>query len=112
MDYAKDHAEFVTVTCLEWNHLLEEDRFKDIIIESLRYLSSAKRVYIYEFVIMSNHFHLIWQMVGENKKADVQRDFLKYTAQQILKHLRNEKPEVLERLIVNAQGSKVSGMGT
>jgi hypothetical protein len=31
---AKQHTEFLTVTCLEWKHVLAEDRFKDIITDS------------------------------------------------------------------------------
>ena len=83
-----------------------EDRFKDIIIDSLSYLSNAKRVVVYGFVIMTNHFHLIWQIPGDRKLDDVQRDFLKYTGQQILKHLRNEQSVLLDELIVNAKDRK------
>ncbi len=55
---AKEHAEFITVTCLERVHILKEDRFKDIVIDSLRFLSKEGRIRRYGFVIMSNHFHL------------------------------------------------------
>lgn len=64
MIYAKQHAEFLTVTCFEWKHLLQEDRIKSIIIESLTFLVNDQRVNVYAFVIMSNHFHLIWQMLA------------------------------------------------
>ncbi len=87
----KQYADFITVTCLEWNPILEEDRLKDIIVESLSFLSKSKRVNVFAFVIMSNHFHLIWQMLADNERENVHRDFLKYTSQQILKILRNEK---------------------
>lgn len=55
----------------------------NIIIDSLSYLTNAERVKVYPFVIMDNHFHLIWQIVGDHTKEDVQRDFLKFTGQQI-----------------------------
>ena len=54
----------------------------------------------------SNHFHLIWQMQGDHKRDDVQRDFLKYTGQQILKLLRNEQSSILQELTVNAKDRK------
>ena len=104
--YAKEHPEFLTVTCLEWKHILMEDRFKDIIMDSLLFLTKAKRVCVYGFVIMSNHFHLIWQMMGDNKRDAVQRDFLKFTGQQILKNLRNEQSDMLNELLVNAKDRK------
>ena len=106
MIYAKEHPEFLTVTCLEWKHILMEDRFKDIIMESLSFLCKAKGVCVYGFAIMSNHFHLIRQIMGDNKRDDVQRDFLKYTGQQILKHLRNEQSILLSELLVNAKDRK------
>jgi putative transposase len=78
--YAKEHPYFLTVTCLEWKHVLLEDKFKDIVIESLCYLSEARRVCVYAFVPMaigmSNHFHLIWQILGEHKRDSVQPTFL------------------------------------
>jgi putative transposase len=72
----------------------------------LSFLSEKNRVTIYCFVIMSNHFHLIWQMLGNNKREDVQRDFLKYTAQKILKILIREKSPLLSKLLVSAQDRK------
>lgn len=80
--FSKEHAEFLTVTCLEWKCLLVDENCKDIITQSLTYLAKAKRIYVYGFVIMPNHFHLIWQMMGDNIRSEVQRDFLKFTGQQ------------------------------
>jgi putative transposase len=105
-DQAKEYADFITVTCLEWKHVLVDNRFKNIIIDSLRYLSKSNRVSIYAFVIMSNHLHMIWQMLGEHKREDVQRDFLKYTSQQILKVLRNENSYMLDDLLVQSKDRK------
>ena len=103
MVYAKQHAEFLTVTCLEWKHVLKKDKFKDIITDSLSFLVKDQRITVNGFVIMSNHFHLIWQMLGDHKRDDVQRDFLKYTGQQILKQLRNDDSPMLKELLVHAK---------
>jgi putative transposase len=104
--YSKEHPEFVTVTCLEWKPLLEGDRHKDIITNSLDFLTKQQRILVYAFAIMSNHFHLIWQMLGDHKRNDVQRDFLKFTGQQILKNLRNENSVMLREVIVDAKDRK------
>ena len=85
---------------------MQEDGFKDIVIDSLRFLSKAERIRVFGFVVMSNHFHLIWQMSGDHKRDDVQRDFLKFTSQQILKVLRNEKSDVQEKLLVQSKDRK------
>ncbi|MFM8759648.1 MAG: hypothetical protein ACKODS_08925, partial [Methylophilaceae bacterium] len=46
------------------------------------------------------------QMPGDRKRDDVQRDFLKYTGQQILKLLEKEKLSMLQELQVNANDRK------
>jgi putative transposase len=104
--YAKDHPDFITVTCLEWKPVLQDDRFKEIIISSLSFLSKANRVTVYAFVIMGNHLHLIWQIMNEHTRDAVQRDFLRYTSQQILKILRNEQSPIQHDLVVNARDRK------
>jgi len=102
----KQYAEFVTITCLEWKHVLQDDRVKDIITASLSFLVREQRVIVYAFVIMSNHMHLIWQMVGDHKRESVQRDFLKYTSQRILKLFNEEASPMLSELLVNAKDRK------
>jgi len=85
---------------------LAEDRYKEIIIESLSFLTKANRALIYAFVIMSNHFHVVWQMAGDHKRNNVQRDFLKFTSQQLLKIMRNEKLPIMDELAVHAKDRK------
>lgn len=104
--YAREFPEFITVTCLDWKPLLKNDEHKDIIMDSLRFLVKSKRVTIYAFVIMDNHFHLIWQIMGDHQRDNVQRDFLKFTGQQILKRLRNSDSDMLQEVIVNAKYRK------
>ena len=86
---------FFTATILNWVHLLSEDKYKEIIITSLAYLAKNDRVTIYGFVIMPNHIHIIWSMNEEGTKSAVQRDFLKYTSQQIKYDLTQTKPDLL-----------------
>jgi len=100
--FVTEYPQFFTATNLEWKKLLEPDKYKDIIISSLRFLVDNKRIQLYAFVIMPNHLHLIWQMQPLIHPSDVQRDFLKYTGQQIKHDLRQHHPEVLEHFKVNA----------
>jgi putative transposase len=106
MNYAHNYANFITITCLEWKHILAEDEVKKIIIDALEFLVINKRIRLYAFVVMDNHLHLIWQMLDDNKSEDVQRDFLKYTAQQILKHFRNTQSPLMNGLYVGALDRK------
>ncbi|MEQ8472457.1 MAG: transposase [Marinoscillum sp.] len=63
-----------------------------------RFLVENQRIYIYAFVIMDNHSHLIWQIRADHDMKNVQRDFLKYTAQQIKFSLALHEPDLLADL--------------
>src|SRR6478735_1001905 len=104
--FEQRHIAFFTATILEWKHLLKPDKYKRIIIESLRFLVADKRVKVYSFVIMPNHLHLLWKMEGPHRREDVQRDFLKYTAQQIRFDLLKNHPNVLAHFKVEAKDRK------
>lgn len=86
--------------------MLKLSKFKDIIISSLEFIVRDKRTLVYAFVIMNNHVHIIWQMQNEHVLADVQRSFMKYTAQMMLKELRNNHPKVLSLFRVDAKDRK------
>ena len=59
--YPEYWPQFYTATIYQWQHLLAEDKHKDIIVDSLKFLVTEKRIELNAFVIMSNHIHLIWQ---------------------------------------------------
>ena len=103
MSFATEYPAFFTATNLWWKPLLDDDPIKSVITTSPEFLTTHQRVIVYAFVIMPNHIHLIWQMQAGFKPADVQRDFLKYTAQQIKFKLVNTNPELLETCRVNAK---------
>ena len=101
MQITEYYPQFFTATILEWRHLLKEDKYKDIIIESLCFLVNEKRVVVYSFVIMPNHIHIIWEIQGGHKRENVQRDFLKFTAQKIKYDLKDHNKELLKQFEVN-----------
>lgn len=101
-----EYPQFFTATILEWKKLLQPDKYKEIIIDSMRFIVEDNRVVINAFVIMSNHMHLIWQMKAGNMADAVQRDFLKFTAQQMKKDLQKNHPQVLSHFEVNASDRK------
>lgn len=42
-------------------------------------------------MIMPNHLHIIWRIQNEYNLEDVQRDFLKFTAKELLQLIKNKK---------------------
>jgi len=104
--FITEWPQYFTATNLEWKKLLQPDKYKDIIIDSLRFLVNDQRIKLYAFVIMINHVHLIWQMLPFIDPKDVQRDFLKYTAGKIKADLAIYHQSVLEHFLVNAKDRK------
>ena len=43
---------FYTATILEWKKLLKPDKYKEIVLGSLRFIAEEKRAKIYAFVII------------------------------------------------------------
>ena len=94
---------FFTPTVLNWKHLLKFDKYKEIIIESFKFLVKAERVRIFAFVIMPNHFHTVWKINKNLEKSDFQRDSMKYTGQTILRDLKLNQIEIHRELYVGAK---------
>jgi putative transposase len=86
---------FWTATINQWQKLLQPDHYKEIIIQSLTYLTIAGKIEVYGFVIMPNHIHLIWRTKELNGKETAQGSFLKYTAHEFRKLLYKEGKEQL-----------------
>ena len=97
-----EYPQFFTASIKGRYKLLEHDRYKDIVINSLRFLVEDKRIRLFAFVIMPDHIHLIWQMQASINPQHVQRDFLKYTAQRIKHDLYKNHPDILKQFQTDA----------
>ena len=106
MTYPVYWPQFYTSTILKWKHVLEKDKNKDIIIDSLRFLVVNKRIELNAFVIMSNHIHLIWQVLPGFTPSEIQSSFMKFTSNQIKRRLEKENPALLDELRVNKYDRK------
>ena len=101
--FATEWPQFYTATILNWQPLLNNNKYKDIIIESLQFCVKENKVKLYAFVIMSNHTHLVWQPLHPITKAKLQHHFMTFTAQKIKEDLKLTNPALLESFKVNAK---------
>jgi len=98
--YAQEWPQFFTATIQQWKHLLADEKYKNIILDSLKFLVAEEKVTINGFVIMSNHLHIIWQSKGDNSIQKIQNSFIKHTSKEFKKLL--EKDNNLHEFEVNA----------
>lgn len=90
---------FWTATIHKWHKLLWA---KAYILDSLQHLSNIGKLDVFAFVIMPNHIHLIWRINEKNGKETTQGSFLKFTAHEFKKLLRNDVNNQLSSYAVNA----------
>ncbi len=87
--------EFFTATCLNWLPLLLLNERKDILMRSLKFMVDDKRIWLYGFVIMPNHIHLMWRRQDAWINKSTEQIFLKFIAQQIkFRMMRSESQEL------------------
>ena len=90
-----DHLYFVTASINGWKHLFANPIYSQIVLDSLIWLRKEKRMYLYAFVIMPNHLHLVLKPINR-KIGQLLQDFGSFTAHAILKELRkNQQIELL-----------------
>ena len=86
--HEKDNLYFVTGTIIRWTPIFKKSEYRDIIIDSLKWLSRCKRMKLFAFVIMSNHLHWISYPVPPYTINANIRSFASFTAHQILREAR------------------------
>jgi REP element-mobilizing transposase RayT len=90
--------DYYTATIREWKPLLKPDKYKQVIVDSLRFLFAQPLCLRY----IINHIHVIWQALGGHSPKEIQLSFMKFTSQMIIKDLTNNHTAVLEKFLVNA----------
>ena len=90
-----DEVYFWTDTVKDWKKIFSIDKYKIIVIDTLRELVNRKKIIVYAFVIMPNHLHLVWQMIALNGKEMSQASFNKFTSHQIFQDLKLHHFDIL-----------------
>ena len=93
---------FFTATILNWQPLLKNDGNKNMIIDALRFLIKENRIVLLGFVLMPNHIHLVWNTKDGLEKNFTQGSLLRFTANSIIRELKNSEPLALELFRVDA----------
>jgi putative transposase len=97
---------FWTATINNWIPLLQKNKYKDVIINTLEILCAKGKIDVFAFVIMPNHLHLIWRINEMNGNESPQSSLLKYTAHEFKKMLIVDDDLNLGLFSVNAKNKK------
>jgi len=92
---------FITMTIVNWIDLFTRQIYFDLIIDNLKYCQNRKGLEVYEFVIMTNHVHLI--CLGNDKPlSDILRDFKTFTSKELVKLIKGNSDESRKEWILPA----------
>ena len=88
------YPHFLTCSVVGWLPVFTRSQCVDIVLDSWRYLQSAKRLTLTAYVVMENHLHFIAE---GPELAEAVGDFKSYTARQIIDFLRARGDQTLLR---------------
>ena len=89
-----DGIYFVTFSVVNWIDVFVRQRYKDIIVESLKYCQENKGLEIFGWCLMSSHIHLIIRAKEDYNLSDILRDFKKFTSSRLIKSISDtNEPE-------------------
>ena len=101
-----EYIGFFTATIFKQKKFLQPHKYKQIILDSLKYLVEEKKIKVYAFVIMPNHIHLLWKINAPYLPENVQRDFLKFTGQAMYRDLLKNHKDILALFRVDLKDRK------
>ena len=83
---------FVTLTVVGWINLFDREIYKEILVENLKHCQIKEGLEVFDYVIMSNHLHLVCRRVDCDLTELLGR-FKSYTSKQFLKEIQNNPEE-------------------
>ena len=84
---------FISFAVVEWLDVFTRNEYKNIILDSLRYCQKEKGMEIFAWCIMTNHIHLIFRSVKDQKPELLIGDFKKFTSKTIVKAIQENPLE-------------------
>lgn len=104
---------FLTFQVVGWADVFSRKIYRDLILDNLTYCRNEKGLYLFGYVIMTNHIHLVVQQ-KDGKLSDWVRDFKKFTSKKlislILENAQESRKEWLKMIFAyHANSNKRSG---
>jgi len=70
-----DGIYFITFATVYWIDIFTRKRYKEIVVESLKFCQENKGLEAFAWCLMSNHIHLILRAKEDYNLSDILRDF-------------------------------------
>ncbi len=83
-----DGVYFVSFAVIEWIDVFTRNEYKNIILDSLSYCQKGKGMEIFAWCIMTNHVHLIFRSIQNQKPQNLLGDLKKFTSKAIVNEIK------------------------
>jgi len=103
---AQNMPHFITLTVIEWIDIFTKPEYFKTITDSLTYCRKNKGLKVYEYVIMSNHMHIIIGTPDDDNLVQVLSDFKKHTKREIWKLLEKDNRHYIVNILNNSYHKK------
>lgn len=85
--YNKEGLFFVTSTIVEWIPVFTNEKYFQILADSITYCQTNKGLKVMAYVILDNHFHMVCK---DEKLKDTMRSLKGFTADKLLETLESD----------------------
>jgi REP element-mobilizing transposase RayT len=86
--YDNQAVYFITSSIVEWIPMFTGKPYFDILVSSIQYCQKNKKLSVYAYVIMENHFHMICQ---SNELDKVIQSLKRHSAKRIIEQLNSDR---------------------
>jgi len=86
-------AYLISFADVDWIDFFLRNEYKDILLEALSFCQQNKGMEVFAWCIMSNHEHLVFRSVGENKPENILGDFSRFTSRKIIQAIIENQKE-------------------
>lgn len=96
---AANELYFVTLTVAYWIDIFTRREYSDFIVDNLSFCQKNKNLEIYEYVIMTNHLHMICRG-NDTPLSDILRDFKTFTSKGLFKLIKENPKESRKKWMI------------
>ena len=92
---------FVSFAVVGWLDVFTRNEYKDLLLESLEFCQKSKGMEIHAWCIMTNHVHLIFKSIDNQKPELILGDFKRFTSRNIIKAIQENPRESRKEFLLD-----------
>jgi REP element-mobilizing transposase RayT len=92
---------FISFAVVGWLDVFTRNEYKDLFLESLEYCQKNKGLEIHAWCIMSNHVHLVFRSINDQKPELLIGDLKRFTSQSIVKSIQENPRESRKEFLLD-----------